>query len=178
MAKGATATRARTARGDAAGEPEMVQLLTPDGERIKLARDTHGNEYTVDFTDEEYRRLYRDMVVVRRLDTEADGPAASGRAGPLGPPARSGGGPGGFGRAMNAQDLVFPTYREHGVPGARGSTRSAPRLFRGLDLGGWDPSASLPSYTIVIGAQTLHAVGYAMGLERDGRSAPAIRARR
>ena len=56
MAKGATATRARTARGDAAGEPEMVQLLTPDGERIKLARDTHGNEYTVDFTDEEYRR--------------------------------------------------------------------------------------------------------------------------
>ena len=88
MAKGATATRARR-RGDAAGEPEMVQLLTPDGERIKLARDTHGNEYTVDFTDEEYRRLYRDMVVVRRLDTEArpcsdraswaSGPACAGR---------------------------------------------------------------------------------------------------
>jgi pyruvate dehydrogenase E1 component alpha subunit len=42
-------------------------------------------------------------------------------------------------------------------------------LFRGVDNGGWDPrSTNFALYTIVIGAQTLHAVGYAMGMQRDG----------
>jgi pyruvate dehydrogenase E1 component alpha subunit len=42
-------------------------------------------------------------------------------------------------------------------------------LFRGVDLGGWDSQKSrFHLYTIVIGAQTLHATGYAMGVERDG----------
>jgi pyruvate dehydrogenase E1 component alpha subunit len=42
-------------------------------------------------------------------------------------------------------------------------------LFRGVDLGGWDSLKSrFHLYTIVIGAQALHATGYAMGVERDG----------
>jgi 2-oxoisovalerate dehydrogenase E1 component alpha subunit len=42
-------------------------------------------------------------------------------------------------------------------------------LFRGVDNGGWDPVATgFNLYTVVIGAQTLHATGYAMGLQRDG----------
>ncbi len=171
MAKGATATRTRTARGDAAGEPEMVQLLTADGERIERARDRHGNEYTVDFTDEEYRRLYRDMVVVRRLDTEAE---ALQRQGELGIWASLRGQEAaqvGSGRALRAQDTVFPTYREHGILYCRGLDPILPlRLFRGIDHGAWDPSASrFGLYTIVIGAQTLHATGYAMGVTKDGK---------
>src|SRR5262245_52238588 len=62
MAKGDGA-RARDGRGvPTAAEPEFVQLLTPDGERVE-----HPS-YAVDFTDEEYRELYRDLVIVRRLD--------------------------------------------------------------------------------------------------------------
>src|SRR6188508_2442614 len=38
---------------------EFVQLLTPDGERV-----SHP-DYDVDFTDEELRGLYRDLVVIR-----------------------------------------------------------------------------------------------------------------
>jgi 2-oxoisovalerate dehydrogenase E1 component alpha subunit len=35
--------------------------------------------------------------------------------------------------------------------------------------GGWDPRAhNMHLYTIVIGSQTLHATGYAMGIQRDG----------
>jgi 2-oxoisovalerate dehydrogenase E1 component alpha subunit len=35
--------------------------------------------------------------------------------------------------------------------------------------GGWDPKEhNFHLYTIVIGAQTLHATGYAMGIQRDG----------
>ena len=38
-----------------------------------------------------------------------------------------------------------------------------------MDLGGWDsPQHGFHQYTIVIGAQALHATGYAMGVERDG----------
>ena len=63
MAKGNVA-RTRNG-GSTAADPEFVQLLTPEGERVDHP------DYTVDFTDEEYRSLYRDLVVVRRLDAEA-----------------------------------------------------------------------------------------------------------
>jgi pyruvate dehydrogenase E1 component alpha subunit len=44
-------------------------------------------------------------------------------------------------------------------------------LFRGVDQGGWDPNEfKFNMYTIVIGAQTLHATGYAMGITMDGRT--------
>jgi pyruvate dehydrogenase E1 component alpha subunit len=43
-------------------------------------------------------------------------------------------------------------------------------LFRGVDQGGWDPNEfKFAMYTIVIGAQTLHATGYAMGITKDGK---------
>jgi pyruvate dehydrogenase E1 component alpha subunit len=42
-------------------------------------------------------------------------------------------------------------------------------LFRGVSHGGWDPAEhNFHMYTIVIGAQALHATGYAMGIQRDG----------
>jgi pyruvate dehydrogenase E1 component alpha subunit len=43
-------------------------------------------------------------------------------------------------------------------------------LFRGVDQGAWDPNEfKFGMYTIVIGAQTLHATGYAMGVVKDGK---------
>jgi 2-oxoisovalerate dehydrogenase E1 component alpha subunit len=42
-------------------------------------------------------------------------------------------------------------------------------MFRGVDHGAWDVAATrFAPYAIIIGAQTLHATGYAMGVERDG----------
>jgi pyruvate dehydrogenase E1 component alpha subunit len=42
-------------------------------------------------------------------------------------------------------------------------------MFRGVNHGGWDPNEkNFHLYTIVIGAQTLHATGYAMGITKDG----------
>jgi pyruvate dehydrogenase E1 component alpha subunit len=149
----------------------MVQLLTPDGKRIDSARDSYGTEYTVDFTDQEYRELYRDMVLVRRLDSEAE---ALQRQGELGIWASLRGQEAaqvGSGRALQPQDMAFPTYREHGVLYCRGIDPIMPLgLFRGVDQGGWDPNKfRLQMYTIVIGAQTLHATGYAMGITMDGK---------
>jgi pyruvate dehydrogenase E1 component alpha subunit len=159
------------ARAGGMNQPEFVQLLTPDGERLPSARDTFGHEYTVDFTDEEYRSFYRDLVVIRRLDAEATALQRQGELGIwaslLGQEAAQVG----SGRALRPQDMVFPTYREHGVLYCRGIDPIMPLgLYRGVDQGGWDPNEyKFNMYTIVIGAQTLHATGYAMGIAMDGK---------
>ena len=155
----------------AAGDPEFVQLLTPEGERIESATGPDGTEYPVDFTDEEYRGLYRDLVMVRKLDAEATALQRQGELGIwaslLGQEAAQVG----SGRALRTQDMAFPTYREHGVLYCRGIDPIMPLgLFRGVDQGGWDPNEyKFNMYTIVIGAQTLHATGYAMGITMDGK---------
>ena len=142
----------------------LVQLLTPEGERL------HHPEYDRDFSAEELRGFHRDMVLVRRFDTEA---TALQRHGELGIWAQLLGQEAaqiGAARALRPQDYVFPTYREHGIAWVRGIDPAAVMsLFRGVDHGNWDPKAfNFQLYTIVIGAQTLHAVGYSMGVQRDG----------
>jgi len=122
-------------------------------------------------TDEdEYRDLYRDLVMVRRIDTEA---MALQRQGELGLWASLLGQEGaqvGAGRALTGRDFAFPTYREHGVAYCKGvDPVTLLGLFRGVNQGGWDPyDKGFQLYTIVIGSQTLHATGYAMGIQRDG----------
>jgi 2-oxoisovalerate dehydrogenase E1 component alpha subunit len=146
-------------------DPGFVQLLTPDGERVEHP------EYSVDFTPDEYRGLYRDLVVVRKLDAEATALQRQGELGIwaslLGQEAAQVG----SGRALRPQDMAFPTYREHAVLYCRGIDPIMPLgLFRGVDQGGWDSAAyKFHMYTIVIGAQTLHATGYAMGITMDGK---------
>ena len=110
------------------------------------------------------------MVLTRRIDTEA---TALQRHGELGIWAQLLGQEAaqiGAGRALRPQDYVFPTYREHGVAYCRGvDPLNLLGLFRGVDQGAWDPNDNnFGLYTIVIGAQTLHATGYAMGMQRDG----------
>jgi 2-oxoisovalerate dehydrogenase E1 component alpha subunit len=144
--------------------PELVQLLTPEGERV-----SHP-DYDLDLDDSEYRSLYRDLVSVRRIDVEATALQRQGELGIwaslLGQEAAQVG----SGRALAPNDFAFPTYREHGVAWCRGvDPLKLLGLFRGVSNGGWDPRAyNFGLYTIVIGSQTLHATGYAMGVQRDG----------
>ena len=153
------------AKGGPGHDPDFVQLLNADGERVEHP------EYSVEFTDEEYRGLYRDLVTVRKLDAEATALQRQGELGIwaslLGQEAAQVG----SGRALRPQDMAFPTYREHGVLYCRGIDPIMPLgLFRGVDQGGWDSQAfKFHMYTIVIGAQTLHATGYAMGITMDGK---------
>ncbi len=151
------------ATSSAAG-PELVQLLTPEGERV-----SHP-DYDIDLTDEEYRGFYRDLVLVRRIDIEATALQRQGELGIwaalLGQEAAQVG----SGRALREKDFAFPTYREHGVAWCKGvDPLKLLGLFRGASNGGWDPQEKrFQLYTIVIGSQTLHATGYAMGIQKDG----------
>ena len=47
------------------GGPELVQLLTPEGERV------HHPDYDIELSPDQLRGLYRDLVLVRRVDSEA-----------------------------------------------------------------------------------------------------------
>jgi pyruvate dehydrogenase E1 component alpha subunit len=76
----------------------------------------------------------------------------------------------GSAHALSERDWVFPSYREHGVLQSRGvDLKQLLPLFRGADNGGWDTeSHRVHLYTLVVGAQALPAVGYAMGMALDG----------
>jgi pyruvate dehydrogenase E1 component alpha subunit len=142
----------------------LVQLLTPEGERIDHP------DYPLDLSAADIRSLYRDLVLVRRIDTEAISLQRQGELGIwaslLGQEAAQIG----SGRALSPDDMVFPTYREHGVAWCRGiDPVKLLELYRGVSHGGWAPEEhKFHLYTIVIGSQTLHATGYAMGIQRDG----------
>jgi pyruvate dehydrogenase E1 component alpha subunit len=145
-------------------KPELIQLLTPEGERVEHP------DYPLELTPDKIKSLYRDLVLVRRIDFEAIALQRQGELGIwaslLGQEAAQVG----SGRALGPRDMAFPTYREHGVAWCRGlDPAKLLELFRGVSHGGWDPKAhNFHLYTIVIGAQTLHATGYAMGIQRDG----------
>jgi len=159
--KGATRREVRVAVD---GGPDLVQLLTPEGERV-----THP-DYDIELSADELRVLYRDLVLVRRVDVEATALQRQGELGLWPPLQGQEAAQVGSGRALRPTDFAFPTYREHGVAWCRGvDPLNLLSLYRGITNGGWDPDAShLGLYTIVIGDQCLHAVGYAMGIQRDG----------
>jgi 2-oxoisovalerate dehydrogenase E1 component alpha subunit len=155
------------AGGDSSGEHPVVQLLTPEGERV--VDDAHS-PFVAHLEAEDLRARYRDMALVRRFDDQA---TALQRQGELALWASCRGQEAaqvGAGRALRRQDHVFPTYREHGVAWVRGlDPVTLLQLYRGTTHGGWDPEPSgFHLYTLVIGAQALHATGYAMGVQRDG----------
>ena len=156
--------------GPAGQDDPGVRLLAPDGVRLE-----HG-EYDLDVSTEEIQGLFRDMLLLRRFDAEATALQRQGELGlwasMLGQEAAQVG----SARALRPEDFVFSSYREHGVAWCRGvEPTSMLRFWRGSSHGGWDPrAAGMGNYTVIIGAQTLHAVGYAMGIQRDGAEAASV----
>ncbi|TJZ50128.1 pyruvate dehydrogenase (acetyl-transferring) E1 component subunit alpha [Streptomyces piniterrae] len=170
-AKKASPAKARTTgQTEQAEQDQLVQLLTPEGKRVEHP------EYAIDLSPEELRGLYRDMVLTRKFDAEATTLQRQGELGLwaslLGQEAAQIG----SGRALRDDDYVFPTYREHGVAWCRGvDPTNLLGMFRGVNHGGWDPNSNnFHLYTIVIGSQTLHATGYAMGVQKDGADSAVI----
>src|ERR1700760_5145531 len=152
---------ARPGREGVAVDIETIQLLTPEGERVDHP------DYPVD--DADIKGMYRDMVLVRRIDTEAVALQRQGELALWAPLLGQEAAQIGSARALAPRDMAFPSYREHGVAWCRGlDMLRIFELFRGVTNGAWDPEEhKFHLYTVVIGDQTLHATGYAMGIQRD-----------
>jgi pyruvate dehydrogenase E1 component alpha subunit len=148
----------------------MIRLVAPDGRRVSTADNEAYRNLAAHLKADELRAMYRDMVLTRRFDDEA---TALQRQGELALFVQNRGQEAaavGSAWALAPQDYVFPSYREQGVLQVRGiDPIDRMRLFRGADHGGWDPADhNVHLYTLVIGSHTLHATGYAMGVQRDG----------
>lgn len=153
------------------GEP-MVQLLAPDG---TLGADPLFSKYADGLDAEKLRGFYADMAKIRRFDVEATALQRQGQLSLWVPLTGQEAAQIGSGRASQPQDYIFPTYREHGVALTRNvDLAELLRQFRGVSNGGWNPKdTNFHLYTLVLAAQTPHAVGYAMGIQRDQKLAAA-----
>ena len=143
---------------------DVVQLLSPDGER-------HDHpDYPLDCDHERLRALYRDIALTRRLDVESTALQRTGELGLWCPVLGQEGAQVGAGHAMRATDFGFTSYREVGIFQVRDvDPVDLLHLYRGVTHASWDPhQVGLGIFTIVIGSHALHAVGYAMGIQRDG----------
>ena len=146
---------------------ELVQLLDHEGRRIE---DPLYDPYVSDVSADELVRLYEDLVVVRRIDVEATALQRQGQLGLWPPLLGQEAAQVGSARALRADDFIFSSYRENAVAYCRGVALPAlVEVWRGTAQAGWNPyDVNMATPQIVIGAQTLHAVGYAVGCRHDG----------
>ena len=96
---------------------EPVQLLTPDGRRVG---HPDYDPWIADLTGDDLAALYEDMVVVRRIDTEATALQRQGELGLWPPLLGQEAAQIGSGRALRSDDFVFSSYRENAVAYCRG----------------------------------------------------------
>lgn len=131
--------------------------LTPDGEIAGVDLDLA-------------RTLYRDMYVGRRFDEQAYHLQRQGELGLWLMARGQEAAQVGTMRAIRDTDYVFPSYREHIAAMVRGvGPRELLAQWRGVAHAGWDPARHrFHIYSLVLGTQALHAVGYAMGTRFSG----------
>jgi len=152
---------------------DVLRLLEPDGSR---AADDTLDPWVADLSPHELRALHRDMVLTRRLDAEGVALQRQGQLALWAPCRGQEAVQVGTAHALAPGDFVFPSYREHGVLLGRGAQPADYVLaWRGEEHSAYDHTtinAAPPQ--IIIGAQSLHATGWAMGAQRDGSTDVAV----
>lgn len=143
---------------------DFIQLLTPQGQRIENPDFEHDFDYAT------LAGHLRDMILTRRLDAEATALQRKGELGLWPPMLGQEAAQVGSAAAVGRNDFVFPSYREHAVAYKMGlDPLDLLKTFRGTAMVDWDSAKHrFHLYSFVIGTQTLHATGYAMGMQRDG----------
>ncbi|WP_179435468.1 pyruvate dehydrogenase (acetyl-transferring) E1 component subunit alpha [Microbacterium pseudoresistens] len=151
----------------------VEQVLAPDGTR---RANTILDPFLRDVDSAQMLALYRDMAVVRRIDAEGVALQRQGQLGLWAPCQGQEAAQIGTARALRPNDMIFPSYRETGVMYTR---NAAPgdfvRMWRGEEGAAYDPSVThMAPLQIIIGAQTLHAVGYALGILHEHADETAV----
>jgi pyruvate dehydrogenase E1 component alpha subunit len=146
---------------------DVARLISATGERL---RDADLDPWVADVDTAQLQGLYRDMVLVRRMDAECMALQRQGQLGLWAPCNGQEAVQVGSARPLRQDDFTFPTYREAGVNHVRGAKPGEyMRAWRGEAHSSYNPyELGSAIQQIIIGAQALHAVGYAMGIQRDG----------
>ncbi len=152
---------------------QPASLIDPQGRRLT---DPRLASFAAEVTSEQMLALLRDMVVLRRIDAEGVALQRQGQLGLWAPCQGQEAAQIGSARAIRADDVVFPSYRETGVMLARhANPGDYVRAWRGEEGAAFDPWVMhMAPLQIIIGAQTLHAVGYALGILHDHSDQVAI----
>ena len=151
----------------------LLQLLPPDGNRVA---HPDLDPWVADIDGAALAALYDDLSVIRRLDTEATALQRQGELGLWPPLLGQEAAQVGSARALRRDDFVFTSYRENGVAYCRGvAIADLMPVWRGTALSGWNPyDVGMATPAVIIGAQTLHATGYALGCAIDGVDSVAV----
>ncbi|MCT2088237.1 pyruvate dehydrogenase (acetyl-transferring) E1 component subunit alpha [Micrococcus terreus] len=154
-------------------EPDLLQLLSPDG---TLSTEHDLDPWAVEVTPELLAELHRHLTEIRRLDTEATHLQRQGELALWPPLLGQEAAQVGSALALQEKDYIFPSYRENGALYLRGvDPLGLIRMWRGSTFCGWAPSEHrVGAQQIIIGAQSLHAVGYAMGAAMDGEASATV----
>jgi 2-oxoisovalerate dehydrogenase E1 component alpha subunit len=151
----------------------VVRLLAEDGSRLT---DPEWDVAAGAVTDAALLGMYEDMVVVRSLDTTATTLQRQGELALWPPLLGQEAAQVGSARMLAPGDFAFSSYREHAVAYCRGATPTElVRVWRGVAVSGWDPRAiGMAAPQVVVGAQALHATGWALGALWEGAAQAAI----
>jgi 2-oxoisovalerate dehydrogenase E1 component alpha subunit len=123
------------------------------------------------------RDLYRLMALTRALDEEATALQRQGELAVYPQLVGQEAAQVGSAAALAPDDWVFPSYRDHGAALVRGVDMVEYLAFyRATWHGGmWDPMRHrFAMVSVPVASQLLHAVGYAMGAQLDGRQECAL----
>lgn len=154
-------------------DENFIQLISADGTRVT---DPEFDRWVEDVSEQDLISFYEDMVVIRRIDIEATALQRQGQLALWAPLLGQEAAQIGSARALKPEDFVFPSYRENGVAYVRGlDLVNSLKIWRGNAHGTWDPyEFNMATPQIIIGAQALHATGYAMGITFDGTDSVAV----
>ena len=155
-------------------DPEPIRFLDDDGRYSPSSTAAAYADELEQLGETELRQWYRDMVATRAFDTECTHLQRQGQLALWVPSVGQEGCQVGLVHATQPQDHIFPAYREHLVARVRGvSFTNVAAQFRGLTHGGWDvtdpKNGNFHLYTLVLGAQTQHATGLALGQLLDAK---------
>lgn len=147
----------------------MVQLVDERGQAVA------DPDFSTTRNPESVVKLLTDMAMIRRLDVEATALQRKGQLGLWAPLLGQEAVQVGVAAALEDGDHVFPSHREHGVGVLMGlELERILGVFNGSEMGDWDcEKLGFHHYNMVIGAGTLHGVGYAMAQAKDADRDPA-----
>ncbi|MGM0591767.1 MAG: pyruvate dehydrogenase (acetyl-transferring) E1 component subunit alpha [Halobacteriota archaeon] len=140
---------------------EQVQVLAEDGSVV-------GD--VPDLSDEEFVEMYRQMRLARHFDRRAVSLQRQGRMGTYPPLSGQEAAQVGSALALDSEDWVFPSYREHAVGVVRGLELSQTLLYwMGHEKGNQIPAdVNIFPVAVPIATQVPHAVGMSWASKLNG----------